>query len=55
MTYGTAHRYERIDVLATFYGPNSGSNAELLRDSLYLNWNARLLEFNTRHQAAIRR
>jgi hypothetical protein len=47
VTYGTAHRYERVDVLATFYGPSSSYNAGVLRDALYLNWNARLLEFNT--------
>ena len=33
---GTLHRYERLDVMATFYGPQSAWWAAKLRDGLYL-------------------
>ena len=33
---GTQHRYERLDALATFYGPQSSFYAARLRDGLYV-------------------
>src|SRR5690348_11528259 len=33
-TSGTQHRYERIDAMATFYGPQSSWYAGILRDGL---------------------
>jgi hypothetical protein len=35
-TSGILHRYERLDALATFYGPQSASYAAALRDGLYV-------------------
>jgi len=35
-TSGSLHRYERVDALATFYGPQSAWYAALLRDGIYI-------------------
>jgi hypothetical protein len=35
-TSGTLHRYERLDALASFYGPQSSQYAATLRDGLYV-------------------
>lgn len=37
------YRSERLDVIATFYGPNSASNATLFRDGLYIDQNYQTL------------
>ena len=41
---GTQHRLERVDGLATFYGPDASALAALLRDGIYLSWNFAALE-----------
>lgn len=35
----TLHRYERVDTLATFYGPNANGIASSFRDGLYIQQN----------------
>lgn len=36
---GTLHRLEELEVVASFYGPNSSINASVLRDGMYVQQN----------------
>jgi hypothetical protein len=40
---GSAYRLEELEVLATFYGPNSDTHAANLRDGVYIDQNYRTL------------
>ncbi len=37
--YDELQQHEQLRILATFYGPNAGSNSKIFRDGLVIQWN----------------